>query len=205
MYFHIQENIISKKNTFDPNNNVHNNNDYIWDDGHNSRVLQCYKCHGRGCRNISCLTLPVCMVHLDSLFHLEIKPTTLGADMNGLFATTRINRGDVIMPYIGEIINQATYNSRYPGDTPGAYVFHDANNIIYDCATIRGVASWASRSGEFNAALTSYPNAYPNVIAVTVINQGDEICINNGDGRFDVVDSKSMFDTKCTLCPTVHA
>ena len=204
LYFHTQENINSKKNTFDPNNNVQYNNDYIWDDGRNSRLLQCYKCHGRGCRNISCLTLPVCMVHLDSLFHLEIKPTTLGADMNGLFATTRINRGDVIMPYIGEIINKATYNSRYPRDTPGAYVFHDANNIIYDGATIRGVASWASRSSESNIAnakLTSYLNAYPNVIALKVINPGDEICIDNGDGRFDVVDSKSMFDTKCTLCP----
>jgi SET domain-containing protein len=149
------------------------------------------------------------MGHVNSLLHLKIKSITLnGHHIKSLFATKQFKAGEFIMPYIAEVITQATYDNRYSRDEGGAYyVFHDANNIIYDSSSIRGVASWANRTSAFsnaNATLKSYRNAYPNVIAIKDINIDDEISIHAGDGRFDVVDQNAridMFDTECEQCP----
>jgi hypothetical protein len=208
LYFHTEENTASNKETFNPNDKV-GNSDYTWDDRKNRRSLNCYKCRLHSCRDISCLTLPLCMGHVNSLLHLKIKSITLnGHHIKSLFATKQFKAGEFIMPYIAEVITQATYDNRYSRDEGGAYyVFHDANNIIYDSSSIRGVASWANRTSAFsnaNATLKSYRNAYPNVIAIKDINIDDEISIHAGDGRFDVVDQNAridMFDTECEQCP----
>ena len=208
LYFHTNENIANKKKTFNPNNKE-GNSDYTWADRKNRRSINCYKCRSRSCPDISCLTLPLCMGHVNSLFDLKIKSITLnGHNIKSLFATKQFKAGEFIMPYIAEVITQATYDNRYSREEGGAYyVFHDANNIIYDSSSIRGVASWANRtsaSRDANATLKSYRNAYPNVFAIKDINIDDEISIHAGDGRFDVVDPHAriyMFDTECEQCP----
>jgi hypothetical protein len=113
---------------------------------------------GRRCRRNTCITLPVCWQHLKSDYKLRIGRTTLRDQQGrrlhflGLFAcddsqpsnATVFDIGDAIVPYVGEVINAATLESRYPGEEVAPYVDKIHRNKFVDAGPMRGVGSIAN-------------------------------------------------------------
>ena len=188
-------------------------------------TLNCYECAIPGCPTTSCLTLPVCMSHLSTMYGVEIRPTTLleNADLmdfKGLFALKAFKTGDFILPYIGKKLTQDQLNALYPGKEVGPYVT-EGTDCFYDSAEIRGAGSWAntcSRNQKVrklgkqrmadvtcaqNAELMSYdnhPDAYPNIIATMDIAIGDEILLDYGEEYYKSDSIHQLHSTKCEVC-----
>jgi hypothetical protein len=109
---------------------------------------------GIRCSRRSVIGCPYCYQHLKSDRHLRIKPSTINNAGKGLFAEDSnqqpndiiFRRGDNIIEYIGERIDDQELNRRYRIHTaPYALEVRGNNNrnggLYIDSATVRGVGS----------------------------------------------------------------
>ena len=176
--------------------------------------LECMQCVARveyggatrQCTRKTCYSLPYCWQHLKKLAHLRIGRTRLvdpgtGSRFKflGLFACNQgdpggvvFKRGDVITPYIGEVITTQELDARYPGDDEVApYVVSMRGDKHVDGACMRGVASLANDAipgsrcvdGDacvVNAQFDEGDGVYPWLVATGDIRDGDEVFASYG-------------------------
>lgn len=183
--------------------------------------LTCMRCvhvnesTGKRCKRETCLTLPVCWQHLKSDYKLRVGRTTLrdtqGTRLNflGLFAcdtaqprsSVVFERGDYIVPYIGELVDAETLEARYPDTEVAPYVERVGRNRFIDAGPMRGVASISNMCAPWlafkpdgvtpmctnNVIIESRgvgSNSFPFLKAARSIKNGDEIFANYGPAYF---------------------
>jgi hypothetical protein len=160
--------------------------------------------NGNRCRKRVIIGLPYCYVHLLSVMHLRIKPSTVVNAGLGLFASDPkagendiiFNKGDVIAKYTGELINKAELEHRY-GDNTAPYALEISKDKYIDAATERGAMSLANHTSSKSANASfqnpNYRNNSVTVKAVKNIKNNTEILINYGNKyRFN----DAEFETK---------
>lgn len=115
--------------------------------------LQCMQCtamtkNGARCRRRTCIGLPMCRAHLKSELKVEIRPSSIPQAGMGLFVASKehedgavvFKRGDRIVPYHGEIIDDDEVTRRYEGFT-APYGLEIKRNRIEDGALKRGIGT----------------------------------------------------------------
>lgn len=141
--------------------------------------LECMQCRGqvrgadnqmRSCKRKTCYTLPYCWQHLKSQGKLKIGRTRLISaethqryTFKGLFAcrskklandndtTPVFEKGQVIVPYVSDIINDEELNLRYPGeDETAPYILNMFDNGAAD-AHGHGGSSTGKQAHHYNA------------------------------------------------------
>jgi hypothetical protein len=111
--------------------------------------VQCERCcvnkpDGSQCKRNSCIGSPYCHTHLLLVRHLKIKPSTLPNSGKGLFAMDPkakekaiiFRKGDTIIEYEGELINDTTMTARY-GKYTAPYAVKCKADCNVDCACKR--------------------------------------------------------------------
>ena len=163
------------------------------------KVVDQHSGNERRCKRTSTTTLPYCPQHLIKNYNLQVKRTTLvdahGDRFNfrGLFACDKtkgdeiiFKKGDRIVSYIGDVIDAAELNDRYPGDETAPYGMQSNNKVrSIDAACRRGVGALANmcRTGQGcsnNATVSVSANHYPHLKATKNIRNGDEIFLSYG-------------------------
>lgn len=148
--------------------------------------LSCQQCTatsvttGLRCKKITCKSLPVCFIHLRTLYGLKIAPSTIRGAGDGLFAMCGFEVGERICGYTGEFLSRRRIDDRYGNldDTTAPYAVVVEAGVI-DAACKRGIGAWVNE-GEPNAELVEYGNRV-YVEALDYIEDGDEILIDYGD------------------------
>ncbi len=119
--------------------------------------LQCGQCDhltvaGVQCKRRVCFGAPTCWQHSKQDYGIKIKESTLEGTGKGLFATRYIPMGAWICPYLGEELQQACLDLRYPGNMTAPYTetdtAPDGTVTIVDSACYRGIGSMSN--GLFN-------------------------------------------------------
>lgn len=115
--------------------------------------LSCEQCRATStsaqrCKNVSCMGVPYCWIHLAKEKHLRIKTSTIPHAGKGLFAVGREHEivfpeGSLIVEYEGETINTEELERRY-GDHTAVYVLKQKHNTFVDSACKRGIAALAN-------------------------------------------------------------
>ena len=164
----------------------------------NLRGQQCtgHRKDGRRCSKRSVIGCPYCFLHLKSDRHLRIKPSTIANAGKGLYAEDStqpdnaiiFRRGDNIIEYIGENINENELNRRYQIHTaPYAIQVRGNNNprgaLYIDAAAIRGAGSLSNhrRGNQRNAELSvNFNNNTARLRATRNIVNGSEIFVDYG-------------------------
>lgn len=186
--------------------------------------MECMRCvektGNRRCRRKSCYTLPYCWQHLKLRAHLRVGRTTLvdpetgtRFPFRGLFACNAktpgrvvFKNGDIITPYVGEVVSADELEERYPGNDVAPYAEDMEVDVgmdgderdelgFVDGACVRGVASLANdalngrcmRNGvrlvcRTNARFWSGGGNYPELKATRGIRDGEEIFVAYGKG-----------------------
>ena len=147
------------------------------------------------CKRMVTIATPYCWQHLESLKHLQIKSSKIPNGGIGLYAyvkgagvdTIVFKKGQTIIDYYGERIDQSEADNRY-GKNTAPYAVKLKHNDIIDAAIVRGVASSANRPllplHKSNASFTVNYRATPQqvIVKATVpIRNGDEILIPYGN------------------------
>jgi hypothetical protein len=143
-----------------------------------------------------------CKQHLEETYHVEVKKSTIEAAGLGLYTTKDRKRGEVIVPYVGDIIdarNWAVENSQTIG---GDYVLElaPAHVFVFIDAThpIRGGAGRFANSiqpldrqanpklknnCEFHTGKMDYS---ANIVATKGIAKGEEIFVHYGQSYWKI-------------------
>jgi hypothetical protein len=122
-------------------------------------TLQGERCHetgrnGHQCKNRTVIGLPYCWVHLLTIKHLRLLPSTIPDAGKGLFAMKRkgaaneilFRKDDKIIEYYGERITQAELDERY-GDYTAPYAIDIGDDNDYeDAACQRGIGAMANHA-----------------------------------------------------------
>ena len=166
-----------------------------------SRNLRGYQCIGRKrdgqqCARTSVIGCPYCYQHLKSMRHLKIRPSTIPAAGKGLFAEDPLRgdreiifrRGDFIIEYTGENINEEELHERY-GEHTGPYAIevrgrsNPRGGLFIDAAAERGVGSLINHRGHHAANsefVVDYRRNQARLRAIRPIRNGDEIFVSYG-------------------------
>lgn len=152
------------------------------------------QCKFPGCTNYDYATLPFCPLHLTSVHHVAVLPTSLkdseGKLFNflGLFAWDKnlekdaivFRPDDEIIPYYGERIDQAERKRRYGNQGPASHAVMCSDGSVVDAARLRGAASNANTSldGKNNAILVEKLDNTICIVAQRPILNGQEIFID---------------------------
>lgn len=179
--------------------------------------LECMRCmhevydsttgNTRRCKRTTCYTLPYCWQHLVNNYHLRIGRTMLKntqdrrLNFTGLFACDRdkgnndivFRKNDLIVTYVGEILNQHQLNELYPDEETAPYAFMMSNNKYVDGACVRGVGALANACLPkrnpgciTNATFSVSRTHYPTLVATKTIRNGEEILVSYGRSYFNV-------------------
>ena len=125
--------------------------------------LLCIQCKGRTeagvqCKRRTCARLPTCFQHTRSVFGVDVRPSAHGM---GLFALKEFNRGDHVVPYIGDLITEEERRKRYGTDV-APYGHEIDTGETVDSACARGLGAFA------NDYRTDLANPRANKAAVNV-------------------------------------
>lgn len=123
--------------------------------------LECRRCgaptssYEGSCKRRVCLWLPFCWHHSRSLLGVQIKESRVIPGTTGMYATRDFAEGDMVAPYLGERLTEASVRRRYGfGELAlGPYLLHST-----DAACVRGVGSAS------NGAFGGVPKARANVV-----------------------------------------
>ena len=139
------------------------------------------------CRRRCVIGLTKCWSHTRSELHLRIDDSPHG---KGVFAHNpraaaqdvpvfrgNARRGDVIVPYMGEVITEAQRETRYATST-APYLMSPTANRHIDAACVRGIGSMINHAPASTANCT-YTSA-GNVRACKPIMHGEELRANYG-------------------------
>jgi hypothetical protein len=156
--------------------------------------IQCEQCcitkpDGGQCKRKTCIGSPYCYIHLLLVRHLRIKQSTLPNGGKGLFAmdpkatanAVVFKKGDTIIDYDGELINDNTKTARY-GKYTAPYAVECKKDCNVDCACERGVGANANTNPNHNNATFSVDRGRKTVKikASKNIRNGEEIFLSYG-------------------------
>ncbi len=167
--------------------------------------LQCARCtyrkplangnEGPQCRRNACIGLPYCYQHLQVAYHVRIADSDIPHAGKGLFAWNPhaegggehpivFRRGDPIVPYDGELLNNHQLDARY-GEYTGPYALQVlANNAaVRDGALSRTVGSLINHTARNRANaefVVDRARRTARIRATKPIRHGQEILINYG-------------------------
>jgi len=183
----------------------------------NMQSIQCMHHLGSGdrCKRLTTYTMGYCWQHLKSVLNIRIGPTTLQDDkgetmqFGGLFACdpnddNRVvfTHGDIIAPYIAEVISNTKLEHKYPGKTTVPYGM-TSDGKEFDAACARPAASWANscetinKNCDINAHLMSLgPLFFPGLVATKDITSGEEIFTSYGKYYFEASSIHRPFVTQ---------
>ena len=142
------------------------------------------------CRRRCVIGLTKCWSHTRSELHLRIKDSELGG--KGVFAYNphaegkpvfrgTAERGQNIIPYLGEEVTDAERKVRY-GNSTAPYLMSPVPNRFIDSACIRGIGGMINHAPQSKANCTFTQNG--NVRAIKSIKHGTELLVNYGrDGK----------------------
>lgn len=180
--------------------------------------VQCQRCigisqrSGTRCKRTCCIGVPYCWQHLLSVAHLRIKDSTVAGAGKGLFCkltsrerkrrsggrarTARLvvfRRGNVIVPYHGQLINERELVNRYDEKSidgtrvvteyTAPYAARLNRRQVVDAACKRGAGALANhkRGRQANATLETSADGRSIVLVATKnIYDGDEIFVDYG-------------------------
>ena len=133
-----------------------------------------------------------CWQHLETDFHLKIKPSTLQGAGKGLFAYNATSnndivfkgndmKGDRIVAYNGEVISHMETTRRYGEKNTAPYAARVNDDLVEDAACCRSAGSLANHKShsKANAKLYSFQGKV-FLRAIKNIRNGDEIFIDYG-------------------------
>lgn len=126
--------------------------------------LHCQRCNfikgdGTRCKNRVCIGAPTCWIHTIRKYGVQVRNSTIDGAGKGLFAVDGFEEGDWIAPYNSDIISHECLELRFPGDVTAPYAVIDCNDIVYDGACYRGIASMANglfREDGFSRSMNSH-------------------------------------------------
>jgi hypothetical protein len=140
------------------------------------------------CKRFQIIGCGLCWAHLQSDRHLKVKSSTIPNAGRGLFAYNKTDnrdivfrKGDFIINYDGEKLNELQLNTRY-GNSTAPYSIKVKNNYFEDGACRRSPGSLINHQP--NARVNSrYSTNYRliKIFATKNIRNGDEIFINYQD------------------------
>jgi hypothetical protein len=132
--------------------------------GHDQTIIECDRCeaktkNGQRCKRRTCSTNPYCFQHTKSILNLVVKKSNIPKANKGLFTTIDVKKGQNIVPYTGEILNQNQLDSRY-GNGQADYTFKVNNNDRYIDArsTKSSIGRYANTNPGHNNASFSIDN-----------------------------------------------
>jgi len=109
---------------------------------------------------------------------VEVKRAAKGAGL-GLFAKEKIEEGDYIIDYVGEILSNAECEFH-----PGKYLFEVDDHFTIDGSDRENVARYINHSCDPNAEV-EIEKGEINIYAVKDIESGEEIAYDYGKEYFD--------------------
>jgi hypothetical protein len=184
---------------------------FSYDDGEWTCPLLSMQClantkANRRCSRRSTVTIGYCFQHITSVADLTVdrtkmreKKTNKRYNFIGLFACMKgqntrkivFRKGDVIAPYLGEVIDKKKLEYYYPGEETAPYALQDSKNRYIDAACARGIGSLSNACSRrvnsncaTNAKFSLIRNRFPVVRATRDIKNGQEIFINYGRTYF---------------------
>lgn len=109
----------------------------------------------RYCSRTTCKTLPYCWQHTIEVYKMKVEPSCIraGGVGEGLFAwnpkqpsnAVVFKKGDDILEYEGEVLDEETVDQRYTPDLTAPYAFYHQQTKLYtDAACARGLASYVN-------------------------------------------------------------
>lgn len=146
---------------------------------------------GKACTRRTVMMLPLCWQHAAKRCGVRAKPSGIRGAGRGLFADVRFERGKLVGEYLGEDLNEAELEVRYPGDITGPYTArHTDRDLIVDAACSRHFASLINHTSikrQQNCALLSDDTDGRIYVRTTqVVPAGKEFLASYGDDyRFD--------------------
>ena len=166
---------------------------FIHDDRHFAASLVCERCEGttktgQRCTRSTCIGTRWCFQHLVSVKHLHVHDSTIHGAGKGLFAkdpkqdpdAILFNKGDKIIAYDGELINDATLKERY-GAFTAPYGIQISQDRFEDGALHRGIGSLTNHrpTAQCNARF-SVSHQRIVLVATKRIRNDREILVNYG-------------------------
>jgi len=127
---------------------------------------------------------------------LKVKKSQLPGAGKGLFTTTAIKKGTLIVEYGGEMLTWREVQKRYPGNIQAAlYLFHLGPNKWIDAQqTPKNLARYANDAMGFsrikglrNNAEYQIHNGLPYIVATKDIESGDEIFVSYTKDYWDAL------------------
>ena len=113
-------------------------------------VRGCNRCvakskSGQQCTRSTCKYGPKCWQHTQLQDGLEVKKSAIPQAGMGLYAKKPIPKDHTVAPYTGEQLTKQQVDSRYPGNTLGAYTVKVNRSTYVDARkTNSGVARYAN-------------------------------------------------------------
>ena len=149
--------------------------------------------NGTRCKKRTVMGLPYCWMHLLSVKHLRILPSTIPQAGKGLFAMDRtqdadaliFEEGDKICEYEGQTLTNAQLNARYGDQYTAPYAYEYAHNVIIDSACRRGVGAIINHKPTDDGANVRWSvdrrNRKVNLVATEDIYNNQELFIDYGE------------------------
>lgn len=144
--------------------------------------------NGQQCKNKTVMGSSHCYSHLLYKHSLRIKESNLLNAGLGLFAIDAMNKddnaiifrkGDTIIEYAGEIIDEEELEERY-ADKTAPYTVAISKDVYEDAAKIRGVGALANTHPRNNNATLSVYRGKAKLKATKNIRNGEEIYLSYG-------------------------
>ena len=157
-----------------------------------SKRCEAHNVNLKRCGKRTVIGLPYCWIHLLKLYNLRIKESNIPKLGMGLFAMNKkadnnaiiFKKGDTIIEYKGELIDEKELNKRY-GDNTAPYGIQVKKDVYIDAACERGAGSLANHSKRNNAEFRILRKGRVNIgvklVAVKNIKNNKEIFVDYGD------------------------
>src|SRR5947209_1190080 len=130
------------------------------------------------------LHAPLCIDHIRADLKLDIRPSKIPGAGRGLFTLVDRAVGDHLVDYVGELIDAAESERRYPGTALGPYALRLSKSNTIDAALLRGVGAYINasrRSVRPNVSFTPHPNGRSaRFTAKKFIAAGSELTVSYG-------------------------
>jgi hypothetical protein len=152
------------------------------------RALSVTLCEYPKCTKLVTVGAPYCAVHLQHVLGLRIGTSTIPDAGMGVFACefcaddrVVIPEGDVVCPYVGEVLNLVELDARY-GDTTAPYALRISDDVVIDAACHRGVGAMINHSAEHpNTEFVINADVLDvDIVATRDILAGEELFVNYG-------------------------
>jgi hypothetical protein len=144
-----------------------------------------HKPQGTRCKRTTCMYGPTCWQHTPNLV---IKKSNIPQAGKGLFTNSRttINKGQNVISYTGDILNEQQFKQRYPDEKQAQYIYKVKNDTYIDAVKSNaGIGRYANTlPRKNNSRFTNNPRSITpqvNIKATKRIPPNTEILIPYGN------------------------